>query len=119
MQQLSAQYPFFWELTVPQDKYDDLTGDFKAMNVGSMHVITSADTDEETIYQIAKALWENRKDVGHPAAKFINEENAARNTGTPFHPGAERFYKEVGIWPEAAGEPLAAEGEDDEAAGDE
>ena len=70
-----------------------------------MHLITSAAQDEEFIYQITKTIWENRAKISHPGAKrFINEKNAPRNTGTEFHPGAIRFYKEVGIWPEAAGD---------------
>ena len=53
------------------------------------------------IYQITKTLYENRAKIAHPAAKkFITEKNAARFTGTDFHPGAIRFYKEIGIWAE-------------------
>ena len=33
----------------------------------------------------------------HPAGKAINEKNAARRTGTDYHPGAVRFYKEIGL----------------------
>lgn len=99
VQQLSEEYPFFWELTVPGGTYSDLDEDFAAMNVGSMHLITSAEYDEERVYQLTKTIWENRKEIGHPAAvKFITEKNAARFTGVPFHPGTIRFYKEIGIW---------------------
>ena len=98
---LIEEYPFFWEIKIPQDKYSDLDGDYAGINVGSMHVITSADQDEETIYQVTKLLWEHRKSIGNPVPKkFINEKNAARYTGTPFHPGSIRFYKEIGIWNE-------------------
>ena len=71
------------------------------MNVGSMQLITHADVDEELVYNLTKTIWENRAEIvkQHPAARAINEKNAARNTGTEFHPGAIRFYKEIGIWP--------------------
>lgn len=98
-ERLVEKYPFFQPVTVPQSAYSDLTGDYDGLNVGSMHLITSADQPEDLIYHITKTIYEHRKDVSHPAAKFINEENAPRYTGTDFHPGAIKFYKEAGIWP--------------------
>ena len=109
---LVEDFPFFQPFTVKQDKYTDLTGDYDGLNVGSMHMITSADQDEDLIYEITKLIWENREAIAvqHPAGKAINEKNVARYTGTAFHPGAIKFYKEIGIWPEpdSAAEPAAA-----------
>ncbi len=104
-QQLARDYPFFQLATIPADAYSDLAEDYPGLNVGSMHLITYADADEELVYQITKTIWENRQAIAekHPAGRAINEANVARNTGTPFHAGAERFYREIGIWPEAGG----------------
>ncbi len=98
---LLSDYPFFQRVTIPAGKYSDLKEDFAGLNVGSMHLITSSDETEERIYQITKTLYENRESIGHPAAKAINPKNAARFTGTPFHPGAQRYYEEIKIWAEA------------------
>ena len=99
---LLEKYPFFGEATIPADKYTVLTEDFQGLNVGYMHLITHENVDEETVYQVTKTLYENREAVVaiHPAGKAINPKNAVRQTGTPFHPGAIRFYKEAGIWAE-------------------
>ncbi|MFT5129915.1 MAG: TRAP transporter TAXI family solute receptor [Rhodothermales bacterium] len=99
---LLAKYPFFGDTVIPADKYTALTEDFPGMNVGYMHLITHENVDEETVYQITKTLYENREKVVaiHPAGKAINPKNAVRQTGTPFHPGAIRYYKEAGIWQE-------------------
>jgi uncharacterized protein len=114
-QRLIDKYPFFHAFTIPGGKYPGHDEPYEGLNVGSMHVITSASADEERVYQITKTIWENRADIAakHGAGKAINEKNAARYTGTEFHPGAVRFYKEAGIWPEAdAGDSSAAESGD-------
>ena len=104
-QRLIDKYPFFHAITIPGDTYQGHEEPFEGLNVGSMHVITSASADEEQVYQLTKTTWENRAEIAtkHGAGKAINEKNAARYTGTDFHPGAIRFYKEAGIWPEAEG----------------
>jgi TRAP transporter TAXI family solute receptor len=101
---LGEQYPFFWPVTVPAGTYKGQDEPFAGLNVGSMHLITAADQPEELVYQITRTIWENREAVVERAAagRAINPENVVRDTGTEFHPGAVRFYREIGIWPEAA-----------------
>ena len=115
MAELIEKYPFFHPATIKKEVYSDLTEDFQGLNVGSMHLITHADVDEDTIYQLTKIIYENAAELQkkHASAKAINEKVVVRNTGTEFHPGAIRYYKEIGIWPEAdAAQPAPAESTD-------
>jgi TRAP transporter TAXI family solute receptor len=105
---LIDSYPFYRDLTIPAENaqgeptYSDLTEDFPSLDVGSMHLIAPAEMDDDLAYQVTKVIWENRDAIAeqHPAGRAINEGNAARFTGTPFHPGSAKFYREIGIWPE-------------------
>jgi TRAP transporter TAXI family solute receptor len=99
-QRLIADYLFFRPATIPAGTYRGVDADFEGLDVGSMHLITSADQDEELVYQATKTLYENREAVvqRHAAGRAINPGNVVRNTGTEFHPGAVRFYQEIGIW---------------------
>ena len=99
---LIEEYLFFRPATIPANTYRGQTEPFEGMDVGSMHLITSASADEELVYNVTKRLYENRASVvaKHAAGRAINAENVVRNTGTEFHPGAIRFYREAGIWPE-------------------
>lgn len=98
---LVAQYPFFSPATIPANTYRGQIGAYEGLDVGSMHLITSTDADEDLIYRITKAIYEHREDVAarHPAGRAINAANVVRETGTEFHPGAIRYYREIGIWP--------------------
>jgi len=59
------------------------------------HVKTPADT----IYKITKAIVEGREDFGRVTAamKGVSGKDFAQNHGMPFHPGAERYYREAGL----------------------
>jgi len=101
LDRLTAEYLFFNPATIPAGTYRGQDDDFHGLDVGSMHLISAADADEERIYRLTKTLYENREQVvqKHPAGRAINPNNAVRDTGTEFHPGAIRFYREIGIWP--------------------
>jgi hypothetical protein len=93
-------YPFFRPATIPAGTYRGQTEDFHSLDVGSMHLIANATADEDLIYEVTRTIYENRERVieKHAAGRSINPENVVRETGTPFHPGAIRYYREIGIW---------------------
>lgn len=98
---LAADYSFFAPATIPAGTYRGQDADFHGLDVGSMHLITSEAQDEDLVYEVTKLLYEQRQQVveKHPAGRAINPTNVVRDTGTPFHPGAIRYYREIGIWP--------------------
>ncbi len=102
VERLAADYVFFNRATIPADTYRGQTAAFSGLDVGSMHLVTSADQDDELVYQVTKTLYEQRDQVvqRHAAGAAINPTNVVRNTGTEFHPGAIRYYREIGIWAE-------------------
>lgn len=95
------EYPFYFSVPVKAGTYSDLKEDLTGINVGNMQLITHADVEEDVVYNFTKLMYENREQVAekHPAGKALNPKNAVRDTGTPFHSGAIKYYKEAGIWP--------------------
>ena len=58
---------------------------------------TTTDMDDETAYNLTKTYWENKKALG-TAAKWWNgvSLDMLSNILTDIHPGAKRYYTEVG-----------------------
>ncbi len=100
-QQLVNDFLFFRPATIPSETYRNQTEPFDGLDVGSMHLITSAEASDDLVYTVTRLLYENRELVveKHAAGRAINPNNVVRDTGTEFHPGAIRFYQEVGVWP--------------------
>ncbi|MEQ6202425.1 TAXI family TRAP transporter solute-binding subunit [Sulfitobacter sp. HNIBRBA2951] len=96
---LTAKYGFFASSDIPAGTYEGVDAT-TTVAVGAQW-FTSASQDEELIYNITKALWndESRKllDVGHAKGKTITAESALNGVGVPLHAGAERFYREAGL----------------------
>jgi hypothetical protein len=102
MEQIADRYPFFQRATIPAGTYRGLGRDYEGLDVGSMHLIAATAAPEELIYRVTKDLYENRQRVveKHPAGRAIQPQNVVRDTGIEFHPGAVRYYREIGLWPE-------------------
>ena len=62
--------------------------------------MTSAKQPDDLVYNIVKSLYsegsQKALQAGHAKGKLITIENAVTSAGIPFHPGAEKFYKEIG-----------------------
>ena len=90
---------FFAPDTIPGGTYKDV-GAVRTLSVGAQWV-TSDKADANLVYEIVKKLYsaegQQAMGAGHAKGKFITKENAVLGAGIPFHPGAERFYKEAGV----------------------
>ena len=63
-------------------------------------IAVRTDVDEETVYNLTKAFWDNLDQVTSdaPWAKALNVSFAAESRGKiELHPGAARYYREVGV----------------------
>ncbi len=61
-------------------------------------VVTSANVDEQLIYDVVKAVFENLEELkaAHAAFRHLDPAAMLQGLSAPFHPGAERYYKERG-----------------------
>lgn len=65
----------------------------------------SAQLSEDDVYAIMKAIYENYaelKDVHAWGAQWIPENFVQKDFKVPYHDGAVKLYKEVGLWTEEA-----------------
>lgn len=98
-EELRRQYPFFTEAEVSPGTYP-ATFPISSLSIGAQWLTTTALSDE-IVYQISRALWHpsNRAllDEGHAKGRLIRLETALEGLGVPLHPGARRFYEEMGL----------------------
>ena len=98
-EKLRQASPFFAVDVIPAGTYKDV-GQVQTLALGAQWV-TSAKADTQTVYEITKALFSDSTQktlaAGHAKGKLITKENAVKGAGIPFHPGAEKYYREVGL----------------------
>lgn len=89
---------FFYETTIPADAYQGLTKDTNTVARRSA-IMTNKDTPEEMVYNFLKVIIEKNDVLTaiHANAADLNLENALSGMQTPLHPGAEKYYKEIGL----------------------
>ncbi len=91
--------PYFAVDTIAANTYKDVPA-VQTLAVGAQ-LVTSAKVDANTVYEVTKAMYNDATQkslqAGHAKGKFITKENAVKGVGIPYHPGAEKFYKEAGL----------------------
>lgn len=95
---LRAEYPPYFRLTIPAGTYEDVMTDTQTFGLANGLVI-SADVPEERVYQMTKAIMENLEALAgiHPAFGTMSVDSILDGFGSPLHPGALRYYREIGV----------------------
>lgn len=65
-------------------------------------LFTNVNVKEDVIYRITKAVHENKKDMSvvfRPMAGFEPDRMATEYDHLQYHPGAVKYFKEIGQWP--------------------
>lgn len=95
---LQEIYPAIISETIPGGTYEGIEEDIQTSAVKNL-LITSADLEEDMVYEMTKVFFENRQTLvdTHNAAEGIKLETATDGLPLPLHPGAEKYYEEEGV----------------------
>jgi uncharacterized protein len=90
--------PEFSTSKIVAGTYRSLDNDYVTLGVYNF-AIGRADLPDDLVYQLVKAVFENQPRLvkAHPAARDTLPQNVDKDTFLPFHPGAVRYYREIGI----------------------
>jgi len=93
---LSEKYSFYVPVTVPAGTYNGMAEDVTVPAVSAV-LICKKDLSEDLVYQLTKVLFEKTGDLTHAKKEMISAESAVKGVPVPFHPGAEKYFKELGL----------------------
>ncbi len=96
---LIQKYPFYAYTTITGGMYNGTPNDVKTIGVKATFVTTEA-TDEETVYQVVKAVFDNFDNFKtlHPVFSTLDPQRLVHEGNTaPLHKGAARYFKEKGM----------------------
>jgi TRAP transporter TAXI family solute receptor len=79
-------------------KEQGITEDVKTFQSPTI-LIASAKTPAEVIYKVTKAIVEGRNEFANVSKVMegVTPADMAQSYGMPYHPGAEKYYKEIGV----------------------
>lgn len=90
---------YYTSSTVPAGLYRGTDQSVDSFGVTAT-MVTTSDVSDDVAYNVAKAVFENFDTFKrlHPAfANLKKEDMVKRGLSTPLHPGAKKYYKEVGL----------------------
>lgn len=90
--------PVIQPATVPANTYSGQTTDVPTASIINF-LVTSADVPDDTVYAMTKSMFENLDQLvaAHAAGKAITLNGALTGMPLPVHPGAQRYYTEMGV----------------------
>jgi len=97
MKELKEINAGFSYITLKADTYKGMTEDTPCVGSNAILVVRK-DLPEDLVYKITKAIIENRDQLVnvHKTTSYLTPETATKDLGCELHPGAEKYYKEIG-----------------------
>ena len=98
MAKILKKYPYYAESVIPANAYPQIKTDTPALKWVGL-VITYNDLDADLVYQIVKTVCKDHLDEFkqcHAKAKDLTTLDMSKGMSIPWHPGAARFWKEIG-----------------------
>ena len=102
IEQATRTLPLMIPAVIPTDYYPDLERQGVVPTIGVRAVLfTRADMAEETVYRLVHEIMENFDlfKRQHPLLHGLTPREVCDITVIPIHPGAERYFREVGLTP--------------------
>jgi hypothetical protein len=99
---LLSRFAYYAKTDVPVDSYPMAIVEGPVESIGLMTtVVATADTAEDVVYALVKEVMENLEEFKglHPALAQLTAPGMLEGHTAPFHPGAERYFKEAGLLP--------------------
>ena len=93
---LINKYRFYAQVNIEKESYPVLTGDVKTVAVMATYIADNS-LDEDIVYSFTKGLFEEKANFNHAKAALLDVKKGLDGVAIPFHPGAEKYYKEQGV----------------------
>lgn len=95
---LMKDYGFYTEVVVPGGTYKCVKDDVTTVAVMAT-IVARNDVPEDTIYTFVKGMFDKKDQIaaGHEKGQLIDLNTAVSGVTVPFHPGAEKYFKEQGV----------------------
>ena len=99
MKEANGDFGSLWvRYTLPADLYPGLSKEVNTIGQPNFLAVDES-VPEESVYLITKTIFENLPFLQaiHPATKAMSLDRAIGGLPVPLHPGAARYYEEVGV----------------------
>lgn len=102
---ITKMYSFYSKVVIPKGTYKGMTADVPTITTMAQWVVDEQ-VPEDLVYKLTRALWEKGKDglsgadvmaKVHAKGKDVQLKSALSGMAIPLHPGAAKYYKEVGL----------------------
>jgi len=95
-----TEHPYYAKAYIPIKQYPNVTNTADVPTYGVKATLcSSADVPDDIVYAVTKEVFENLDEFKalHPAFSTLTRENMLEGLSAPIHPGALKYYKEVGL----------------------